>query len=375
MSVIRAFSDSHLSRDVIRLTAGDPDFNTPEYIVEAARKAMESGETHYTSALGELELREAIATKLKRDNGFEADPKSEIAVTNGATGALSLTLLAILNEGDQVLVPDPGWPNYEPMIFAAGGTPIRYPLRKSDEFLPRPEEVESLVGDKCKAIIVNSPSNPAGSVFSRELLEQFIEIARKKRIFLLSDEVYEKIIYDNMRHVSIASLGGADEVTLTINSFSKTYAMTGWRIGYVAGPKSIVGAVGTLQSAINTCPSSISQAASLAALLGPQSIVDDMVADYTRRRAKFIGDLREITGVWAPWPRGAFYALVDFSSISPSSSEMARRLITEARVAAVPGAVFGEQAEGHVRFSFASSMRELELAAKAIADMLKKSRQ
>ncbi len=375
MSVIRAFSDSHLSGDVIRLTAGDPDFNTPEYIVEAARKAMESGETHYTSALGELELREAIATKLKRDNGFEADPKSEIAVTNGATGALSLTLLAILNEGDQVLVPDPGWPNYEPMIFAAGGTPIRYPLRKSDEFLPRPEEVESLVGDKCKAIIVNSPSNPAGSVFSRELLEQFIEIARKKRIFLLSDEVYEKIIYDNMRHVSIASLGGADEVTLTINSFSKTYAMTGWRIGYVAGPKSIVGAVGTLQSAINTCPSSISQAASLAALLGPQSIVDDMVADYTRRRAKFIGDLREITGVWAPWPRGAFYALVDFSSISPSSSEMARRLITEARVAAVPGAVFGEQAEGHVRFSFASSMRELELAAKAIADMLKKSRQ
>jgi aspartate/methionine/tyrosine aminotransferase len=375
MSVIRAFSDSHLNRDVIRLTAGDPDFNTPEYIVEAARKAMESGETHYTSALGELELREAIATKLKRDNGFEADPKSEIAVTNGATGALSLTLLAILNEGDQVLVPDPGWPNYEPMIFAAGGTPIRYPLRKSDEFLPRPEEVESLVGDKCKAIIVNSPSNPAGSVFSRELLEQFIEIARKKRIFLLSDEVYEKIIYDNMRHVSIASLGGADEVTLTINSFSKTYAMTGWRIGYVAGPKSIVGAVGTLQSAINTCPSSISQAASLAALLGPQSIVDDMVADYTRRRAKFIGDLREITGVWAPWPRGAFYALVDFSSISPSSSEMARRLITEARVAAVPGAVFGEQAEGHVRFSFASSMRELELAAKAIADMLKKSRQ
>ncbi len=375
MSVIRAFSDSHLSGDVIRLTAGDPDFNTPEYIVEAAKKAMVSGETHYTSALGKLELREAIATKLKRDNGFEADPKSEIAVTNGATGALSLSLLAILNEGDQVLVPDPGWPNYEPMIFAAGGTPIRYPLRKSDEFLPRPEEVESLAGDKCKAIIVNSPSNPAGSVFSRELLEQFIEIARKKRLFLLSDEVYEKIIYDNMRHVSIASLEGADEVTLTINSFSKTYAMTGWRIGYVAGPKSVVGAVGALQSAINTCPSSISQAASLAALLGPQSIVDDMVADYARRRAKFIGDLREITGLWAPWPRGAFYALVDFSSISPSSSEMARRLITEARVAAVPGAVFGEQAEGHVRFSFASSMRELELAAKAIADMLKKCKQ
>jgi aminotransferase len=374
MSAIRILSDAARSEEVIRLQAGDPDFNTPAHIVSAMRQAVDSGTTHYTSSAGLLELREAIGQKLRSENGLSYEPQEEIAVTNGGTGALSLTILATVDDGDEVLVPDPGWPNYIPMILSAGGKPVPYKLLRKNDFLPNLDEVAAAVTPKTKLMIVNSPSNPTGNVFPKETLEGLAELANRKRFYLVSDEVYEKIVYEDAKHISMATIGDAWERTLTVNSFSKTYAMTGWRVGYVAGPRHIVSAVAALNSAINSCPSSVSQVAALAALKGPQHIVDEMVSEYKKRRNYFIGALNEMPDVWAFRPKGAFYAFADFSKINPSSTEFTKTLLESAKVAAVPGLAFGANGEGYIRFSFASSMAELQQAAKRMTDALRRSR-
>jgi aminotransferase len=372
LSAIRILSDAARTDEVIRLQAGDPDFNTPAHIVSAMKQAVDGGTTHYTSSAGLLELREAIGQKLRSENGLSYDPREEIAVTNGGTGALSLTLLATVDDGDEVLVPDPGWPNYIPMILSAGGKPIPYKLSRKNDFLPDLEEVAEAITPKTKLMIVNSPSNPTGNVFPKETLEGLVDLAKRTGFYLVSDEVYEKIVYEDARHISLAAISDAWERTFTINSFSKTYAMTGWRVGYVAGPRHVVSGVAALNSAINSCPSSVSQAAALAALKGPQHIVDEMVSEYKKRRNFFIGALNELPDVWAFRPKGAFYAFADFSKINPSSTEVTKTLLESAKVAAVPGVAFGANGEGYVRFSFASSMAELQEAAQRVTNVLRK---
>lgn len=367
---MRVLSDAARSPSTVSLAAGDPDFETPRHVVEAAMKSALEGRTHYTSSAGEIELREAIARKLKSENGLSYDPEKQIAVANGGTGALALTFMAILNPGDEVLTPDPGWSNYKPMILAAGGVYVGYPLRRERGFVPDPEEVERLVSERTKAIIVNTPSNPTGAVYDRDVLGALVEIASKRNLYIVSDEVYEKIIFDGHRHVSTASLPGAYERTITVNSLSKTYAMTGWRVGYLAGPEDVVEAAVTLNSALNGCPSSISQAAALAALKGPQHVVEQMVREYLKRRDYFIASLNELPGVEAHRPAGAFYAFADFSAIEKSSVKMAQRLLAEAGVAGVPGISFGERGEGYIRFSFAASLSKLEEASKRMAQAL-----
>jgi len=373
ISAVRILSDSSKGGDVIKLAAGDPDFRTPKHIVEAALKEAADGMTHYTPSAGLIELREAIARKLKIENGLSYDPKSQVAVTNGGTGALSLTFLALLNPGDRVLIPDPGWTNYKPMIIAAGGEAVGYPLRKNDGFQPNISEIESMITDRTKVIVVNTPSNPTGAVYGKDLLAELVELASKRNRYIVADEVYEKILFDGCVHVSTASLPGAYERTITVNSLSKTYAMTGWRVGYVAGPEGVISAISSLNSALNSCPSSVSQAAALAAIKGPQDVADNMVHEYLRRRNFFIASLNEIPGVEALRPSGAFYAFVDFSTIEKSSVKMSQRLLSESRVAGVPGSAFGSWGEGYVRFSFASSMEELREAANRMAQALRKS--
>jgi Aspartate/tyrosine/aromatic aminotransferase len=362
VSAVRVLSDSAKTTDVIRLTAGDPDFNTPKHIVEAALREAEEGLTHYTSSAGLPQLREAIARKLRVENTLSYDPMKQIAVTNGGTGALALTFLALLNPGDRVLIPDPGWTNYKPMIIAAGGEAIGYPLRRVDGFKPNISEIEAMVTDRTKVIVVNTPSNPTGAVYDKDLLGELVELAVKKNLYIVSDEVYEKVVFDGHSHVSTAALPGAFERTITVNSLSKTYAMTGWRVGYAAGPEKVVSAISALNSALNSCPSSVSQAAAIAAINGPQDVVGKMVEEYRDRRNYFIASLNEIPGVEALRPAGAFYAFADFSSIEKSSVKMNQRLLSEARVVGIPGSAFGNAGEGYIRFSFASSMEELKEA-------------
>ncbi len=370
MSAVRILSDAARGGDVVRLTAGDPDFKTPRHIVDAALAEAQAGSTHYTSSAGTLELREAIARKLRVENGLSYDPARQVAVTNGGTGALALSFLALLNPSDEVLIPDPGWTNYSPMIIAAGGRPVGYPLRASGGFVPDPSEVERLVSERTKVLVVNTPSNPTGAVYSKDVLGGLVDLARRRNLFIVSDEVYEKVIFDGNRHISTASLPGAYERTITVNSFSKTYAMTGWRVGYVAGPEAVVSAVVSLNSALNSCPSSVSQAAALAALKGPQDVVDKMVEEYLNRRNYFIASLNELPNVEASRPAGAFYAFADFSAVERSSVKMVQRLIAEAGVAGIPGSAFGQHGEGYVRFSFASSLDDLKKASTRIARAL-----
>lgn len=372
VSAVRVLSDA-ATATAVKLTAGDPDFRTPQHIVEAALKKASEGFTHYTSSAGVPELREAIAKKLRRDNGLSYDPATQIAVTNGGTGALALTLMAILDPGDEVLIPDPGWTNYVPMIVAAGAKSVGYPLTRESGFIPDPEQVERLITEKTKAIIINTPSNPTGAVYGKDVLGALVEVASKRNLYIISDEVYEKIVFDGHKHVSTATLPGAYERTITVNSLSKTYAMTGWRVGYVAGPEKVVSAVAALNSALNACPPSVSQAAAVAALNGPQDAVEQMVKEYLERRNYFIAALNEIPGVEATRPAGAFYAFADFSAIEKSSTKMAQRLLREAGVAAIPGVSFGQRGEGYIRFTFAASMDDLRRAAERMAQALRKA--
>ncbi|MEM3671220.1 MAG: pyridoxal phosphate-dependent aminotransferase [Thermoprotei archaeon] len=367
-SKIKAMSDDPLLNEVINLQAGDPDFKTPSHIIEAALEAMEENRTHYTQTAGIAQLREAISEKLKRENSVSYDPDTELITTNGGTGALALAVASVLNEGEEILVPDPAWPNYEPMVAAAGGIVKPYILHKDTGFLPDADEIEALVTKRTKAIIVNSPGNPTGSVFDRKLLSKLVEVAERTGILMISDEVYENIIFDGYSHVSLASLPGARDITLTVNSFSKTYAMTGWRLGYAAGPSEIVGAMKNISSALSLSPSTISQYAGLAALKGPQDCVSKMREQYRVRRNLFVGTLNEMPGIWAPVPHGAFYAFADFSeSLKQNASTV---LLERSRVAGVPGSAFGKSCSNYVRFSFASSEEALQEALERIKKVM-----
>lgn len=353
--------------DAIRLEIGDPDFGTPEHIIEGAARAARAGFTHYTPSAGLASLRELIVEKVATRNGIACTP-NDVVVTTGACGAIHAALLALLDPGDEVLVPDPGWTTYVPMAIAAGVTPVPYPLDRGHGFAVDPAAVEARIEPRTRAVVVNSPGNPTGAIADREVLHQLVDLTRARGLWLVSDECYEELVFDG-EHVSPAALGGRGHV-VSVFSFSKTYAMTGWRVGYAVAPGSIAALLAKAQEPLVSSASTISQKAAEAALLGPQDAVAEMRDAYRRRRDTALA-LLDGAGVGYARPGGAFYLMVDVSASGETSEEFARRLLLDQAVAVVPGSAFGAGGEGMVRISLAAAESAIQTGLARLAAALR----
>jgi aspartate aminotransferase len=340
--------------DVCGFGAGEPDFDTPEHIKRAAIEALEAGFTKYTPNAGIPELRQAIADKFAADNGLNYRA-GQIVVSNGAKHACYNAILATCQPGDEVIIPAPYWVSYPDMVRLVGAEPVIVPTSERNAWKMRPEDFENAMTPRTKMLIMNTPGNPTGSVYTREELEAIINVAAEEDIYVLSDEIYEKLVYDDAKHVSVASLSKeAYDLTITINGFSKSYAMTGWRLGYLAAPDAVARAVDSIQSHTSSNPSSFSQYGAVAALKGDQQPLADMREEFDMRRNYMFDRLSKISNVTAVKPQGAFYILVNISQLGLTSQNFADRLLSKANVAVVPGAAFGD--DRTVRFSYATSL-------------------
>jgi aspartate aminotransferase len=354
--------------DVIDLGGGDPDFPTPTHICQAAADAMFRGETHYVASAGIPELRRAIARKLQAENRIPVTP-DEIIVTPGGKAALFVSILALVGPGDDVVMFDPGWVSYEPMVLMAGARCLHVPLLPEENYRITREAIEAVLTPQTRLMIVNSPNNPTGRVLTREEADAIVAVAQEHDIVVISDEIYEKIIYDGREHLSLAAFPGMAERTLTVNGFSKAYAMTGWRLGYVAGPAPLIRQIMKVHSHSATCATSFAQWGGVAALEGPQDVIDAMVAAWDRRRRFVTERLNAIPGFRCPLPEGAFYAFPDVSGTGLSGQEVAQKLIEEAYVGVTPGDAFGASGSGCIRLSFATADELLERALDRIANV------
>jgi aspartate/methionine/tyrosine aminotransferase len=343
----------------ISLAVGEPGFATPPHIVEAACQALHDGFTKYSPNEGYLDLREAIAEKTERVNGYRVDPASEVFVTVGAMEALLLTFMVGIDPGDEVLITDPSYTNFEGQITLAGGRPVFVPTDPERGYLPHAEDVAAAVTSRTRAILVNSPSNPTGAVYPRDLLHAIAEIALRHDLLLISDETYGALTYGDIRSVSPASFPGLEGRTVTVHSFSKEYAMTGWRIGYLTGPAPMLRVMAVVQEQMASCVNSATQRAALAALRGPQACVETMRQAYQRRRDLVVERLRRIPGVRCPRPDGAFYAFPDVRAVTEDTRSLAERLLFDHRVVVSPGEAFGPRSGGFLRLSYASSDEDL----------------
>ena len=352
-----------LPKDVLRLTAGEPDFDTPDFIRHAAKRAMDEGFTHYSPASGYEDLKEAVAGKLHRENGLRYDYAREIVITPGSSSGIFLAMLALLDPGDEVLVPDPAWFHYRTLIRCCGAKSVDVPVKFEDASLDLAEARRHLTS-RTKLLVLNSPQNPTSVMFSRESLEQIGDLAEKHDLWILSDEVYEKIVYPPNKHISPASLPRLKDRTLTSNGFSKAYAMTGWRVGYLAGSTEVIEKVAALSGYILNCPSSVSQRAALTAMTDPrmEPAVKAMIERFTKRREIVLEVLDNLPGIKVYPPKGAFYAWIDITGTGMSSEKFSSRLLEEQRVGVMPGYLFGKQGEGHVRISFATREDKLQEA-------------
>lgn len=357
--------------DVIDLGGGDPDFNTPQHIVEAALEAMKSGQTHYVSARGIPELREAIARKLATENGVKVDPATEVVVTPGGKMAIYAALQSLVNPGDEVLCLEPAWVSYSPIIELVGGRPVSVGLDPKDNYQVREDDLKRHISPRTKAIIVNSPNNPTGRVLSMAEWRAIANVADRNDLYVISDEIYEKLLFDNHRHISAGSLPELRQRTITVNGFSKTYAMTGWRLGYVAGDKKLMSLIVKVQQQTVTCAPSFAQFAALAALNGPQDVVEQMRRVYEARRDILVEELNRIPGVECPKPEGAFYVFVRFPGVDLPSVKLAEALLDRVAVATTPGIAFGQAGEGFLRMTFATSTEGLRAAPARIAEALR----
>ena len=356
MSGIREISSMAAKMEnVISLSVGEPSFNTPEHILEAAAVAARNFETKYTASLGTPKLRRAIAEHYTRKWQQPVDPESVLAATGGVA-AIMMILLSVLDPGDEVLVPDPSWPNFIAGVKMCGAVPVPFALSADGGFLPDIAQLEALVTPKTRMMMINTPSNPTGAVFPRETVGALVDFARRHDLYLLSDEMYEEFVFEG-RHTSVREFGN-DPRMIVIGGFSKTYAMTGWRLGYAIADPEIVAASARFIEATYSCPAGPSQAAGVAALTGPQACVAEMGAAYKRRRDLVAGMLQP-HGLLPILPGGAFYAMVDFRRAGIPARDVAIRLLQEERVAAVPGTAFGAVAEGLLRISLASSEEDL----------------
>ena len=362
-------------QDIVSLSAGEPDFDTPARAMDVACEAMRAGKTHYTTSAGIPELREAILRKLLRENGFSLPGSGHVLCVPGAKIGLTYLCLALLDEGDEVVCPEPAWVSYRECVRLADATYVPVP-GKAPRFGPDLEAIEAAVTDRSRLFILNSPCNPTGAVWTRDELEALAEIVRRhERIVVLSDEIYERILFDGHEHVSFASLPGMAERTLTLNGFSKAYAMTGWRLGWCAGPRWIIEALKKLQQHSATCPVSFAQIAGATALDECDESVRAMAATFARRRSFICERLAAIPDLRFHAPEGTFYLFADFSSYEKDSSKMARLLLEGAKVAVIPGSAFGVPGEGYLRLSFATSMENLEKACDRIDAYLRRLRE
>jgi aspartate aminotransferase len=340
--------------DVCGFGAGEPDFDTPDHIKAAAIAALEAGFTKYTPSAGLPELRQAIAEKLEADNQITYRP-SQIVVSSGAKHSCYNAILATCQAGDEVLIPSPYWVSYPDMVRLAGAEPVVVPTTERNGWKMRASDFENAMTPRTKMLILNSPNNPSGSVYTREELEAIVEVAAEEDIYILSDEIYEKLVYDETKHVSVASLSPeAYGLTITVNGFSKAYAMTGWRLGYLAAPEAVAKAVDNIQSHSTSHPCSFAQKGAVAALKGDQQPLADMRDEFSMRRNYMFDRITKIPNITAVKPAGAFYILVNISQLGLSSQNFADRLLSKANVAVVPGAAFGD--DRTVRLSYATSI-------------------
>jgi len=358
-------------KNIIHLEIGEPDFDTPQNIKEAAVKALYSGYTHYVPAAGILELREAIAEYVSKTRSIPVDPE-EVVVTPGAKPIMFFAILACVNPGEEVLYPNPGFPIYESMINFVGAKPVPIPLKEEDDFSIDHEYVKEKISKKTKMIILNSPENPTGGVLTKEDLKVIADcIAHRNDVIVLSDEVYSRIIYEET-HESIASLPGMKEKTIILDGFSKTYAMTGWRLGYGVMRKNLAEKITQLMINSNSCTCAFVQIAGIEALKGPQDFVDRMVAEFRKRREIIVEGLNRIKGITCKKPKGSFYVFPNITGTGMRSSELSDYLLNEAGVAVLSGTAFGEYGEGYLRMSFANSAENIKEALKRIETALEK---
>ncbi len=343
--------------DVISFSTGEPDLDTPQHVKNALYKAVDEGFIYYTQVAGIPELREAVSEKLKKENDIDCQP-DDVIITPGAKQAIFEAIMALVNHGDEVLIPEPFWVSYVPMVIIAGGKPVSVPCNKKNGFKLEAEEIKNRISPKSKLLIINSPNNPTGAVLDVKDLKKIAEISLNNDLFVISDEIYEYIIYDRP-HVSLASLNEMGDRTITVNGFSKAFSMTGWRLGYAAGPGEVIKLMRKLQSHSVSNATSFVQKAGLAALEGSKEFVEGMVEEFRKRRDTIVGLLNKIEGVECTMPEGAFYAFPDFSEIERNSVKLSNILLEDALVATVPGAAFGKVGEGFIRFSFATSMEKI----------------
>lgn len=340
--------------DVCGFGAGEPDFDTPEHIKAAAVAALEAGFTKYTPSSGIPELRQAIAEKLQTDNQLNYRA-NQIIVSNGAKHSCYNAILATCQPGDEVVIPAPYWVSYPDMVKLAGAEPVIVPTTERNSWKLRAEDFENAMTPRTKMLILNSPGNPSGSVYTREELQAIVEVATEEDIYILSDEIYEKLVYEGAEHVSIASISKeAYDLTITVNGFSKAYAMTGWRLGYLAAPEAVAKAVDSIQSHSTSNPCSFAQRGALAALKGDQQTLQDMHDEFDMRRNYMYDRISKIPNITAVKPQGAFYVLVNISQLGLTSQNFADRLLSKANVAVVPGAAFGD--DRTIRLSYATSI-------------------
>ena len=370
-SGIRKFFDIVATMDdVISLGIGEPDFDSPEPVIQAGVQALRGGKTHYTSNAGLFELREAIAVELSNRYGISYNPVDEVVVTVGVSEALYLAMTALLNPGDEVIIPTPCFVSYQAEVILAGGVPVEVPAYVENSFQPRPADIEAAITPKTKVIHIGYPNNPTGAVVNRETLLEIGRIAEKYDLIVISDEIYDRLVY-GIEHVNFAKLPGMKERTITLGGFSKDYAMTGWRVGYAVGPAEIIqGLVRIHQYTIMSAPT-VSQVAAIAALQKSEDHVQYMLNEYNRRRELIVGGLNNL-GLKTFDPHGAFYAFPNVGASGMDDETFAQKLLEEEKVAVVPGSAFGPGGEGFVRCSYATSYEDIEEALRRMEAFMRR---
>lgn len=359
-------------RDIVHLEIGEPDFDTPQNIIDAAKDALDNGFTHYGPSAGLPQAREAIADYIERTRPGVSCSADEIVITPGAKPIMFYAMMATIDEGDEVIYPNPGFPIYESLINFLGAKPVALPLREEKAFRFDLEDLEQRITKKSRMLIINTPQNPTGGILTREDLEGIAELALRNNLIVFSDEIYSRITYDGFQHTSILEFPGMKERTIMLDGYSKTYAMTGWRLGYGMMPASIAAIVAKLQTNCTSCTSSFTQMAGIEALSGPQEKADEMIAEFRRRRDVIVDGLNQIPGFRCARPQGAFYVFPNIEGTGYSSQRMADYLLNEAGVACLSGTAFGGFGEGFIRFSYANSVENIEKALERIGDAVAK---
>lgn len=364
------FNIANTMKDVVSFSIGEPDFITPPNIIDAAKSALSEGQTHYAPNAGILPLRRAIGQSIQHSHSLGIDPEEEVIVTAGGMEALMLAMLSLVDAGDEVILSNPYWPNYIGQIRMCGGIPVFVNTHESNGFIMDCDEVRKAISPKTKILLINSPANPTGAVFDRGTLRALAELAVEKDLIVVSDEVYRHFLYDGTEFTSISTFPGMQERTILVDSFSKTYAMTGWRVGWAVGPREIIKNMVKLQENIVGSVNTAAQFAAVEALAGRRDALHAMIAEYTERRALLLNTISKTGRLSCIAPRGTFYAFVNVKGLGLTSDDFAMRLLVDKGVAVVPGSGFGEGGEGFVRISFATSKERITEGFSRIASFL-----